>query len=62
MGIVRKEDIQGYRVCHEVLCNDCISEDECDGVREEDILIGEMRITRSSSAIGARYEFLDRSL
>jgi hypothetical protein len=38
MSIVKKEDIKGYRVDQEIVCDDCISAEELDDVLESDIL------------------------
>jgi len=38
MSIVKKEDIKGYRVDQEIVCEDCISAEELDDVLEGDIL------------------------
>jgi hypothetical protein len=38
MSIVKRDDIKGYRVDQEIVCDDCISVEELDDVLESDIL------------------------
>lgn len=49
MGIVKKEDIKGYRVNQEIVCEDCISAEELDDVFESDILSRMMPLFLSSA-------------
>ena len=39
MGFYKNEDIVGYRVGEEMVCDECITEDEMDALEEGDLIL-----------------------